>query len=236
MKGCMELFPELVTSKLYYEDMARSQGFKFIAGIDEAGRGPLAGPVIAAAVVLPENYNLPGLNDSKQLSEKQRNNLFPLIFQQAKAVGVGVSRANEIDRINVLQATLKSMTRAVKRMSVRPDYLLIDGINYIPVEIEQMTIKKGDSLSHSIAAASVVAKVVRDRIMHVYDKLFPEYGFARHKGYGSQQHRGAIALHGPCACHRLTFSGVREHSQEFDPANRESVTEKALGFDHDGSF
>ena len=232
----MELFTEQETSKFYYEDMARRKGFKVIAGIDEAGRGPLAGPVVAAAVVLPENYNLPGLNDSKQLSEKQRNSLFPLIVEQAKAVGVGVSRTNEIDRINVLQATLKSMTRAVKRMSAQPDYLLIDGINYIPAKIEQMTIKKGDSLSLSIAAASVVAKVLRDRIMRVYDKLFPEYGFASHKGYGSQQHREAIARYGPCACHRLTFSGVREYSQNFGSAYKKSAPQKVLGLDLEGSF
>ena len=233
----MGLFPEQQEqSKLCFEDLARSKGFKAIAGVDEAGRGPLAGPVVSAAVILHENFDFPGLNDSKQLSEKQRNYLFPLIFQQAMAVGVGVSRSNEIDRINVLQATLKSMTRAVNCLGTLPDFLLIDGINYIPTEIEQMTIKKGDSLSLSIAAASVVAKVIRDRIMHVYDRLFPEYGFAKHKGYGSQQHRDAIARHGPCVCHRLTFSGVREYSQNFGLVNNKSVHEKALSLDLDESF
>jgi len=207
----MELFPEQSQSQLYFEAMARRQGYRAVAGIDEAGRGPLAGPVVAAAVILPEHFELPGLNDSKQLSEKQRNRLYPLIREQALAVGVGVSRADEIDRLNILQATLQGMSRAVHRLSVSPDYLLVDGIAPVPIGIEQKTIKKGDSRSLSIAAASVIAKVVRDRIMVAYDRLFPEYGFAGHKGYGSQLHREAVARHGPCVCHRRTFSGVREH-------------------------
>ena len=184
-----------------------------MAGIDEAGRGPLAGPVVAASVILPETFELPGLNDSKQLSEKKRDQLYPLIFDQALAVGIGVSRSGEIDRINILQATLKSMSRAVKRLDVPPDYLLVDGVTPVPIDIGQKTLKKGDSRSLSIAAASVVAKVVRDRIMLAYDRLFPEYGFAGHKGYGSQRHRDAVAAHGPCICHRRTFAGVREHCE-----------------------
>jgi ribonuclease HII len=191
--------------------MARRQGFCAVAGIDEAGRGPLAGPVVAAAVILPQHFDLPGLNDSKQLSEKQRNRLFPLIHEQALAVGIGVSRADEIDRINILQATLQGMSRAVQRLTVPPDFLLVDGITPLPIGIEQKTLKKGDSRSLSIAAASVIAKVVRDRIMVAYDRLFPEYGFAGHKGYGSQLHRDAVARYGPCICHRRSFAGVREH-------------------------
>lgn len=209
----MELFPEQIQSQLYFEDLARRQGYRAVAGIDEAGRGPLAGPVVAAAVILPENFELSGLNDSKQLSEKQRNRLYPLIRERALAVGVGVSRADEIDRLNILQATLQGMSRAVQRLSVTPDYLLVDGITPVPIGIQQKTIKKGDCRSLSIAAASVIAKVVRDRIMVAYDRLFPEYGFAGHKGYGSQLHREAVARHGPCACHRRTFAGVREHCQ-----------------------
>lgn len=210
----MELFPECEQSPLFFEELARRRGYRAVAGIDEAGRGPLAGPVVAAAVILPEEFDLPGLNDSKQISEKKRNELYPLIYEQAIAVGIGVSRAQEIDQINILQATLKGMSRAVGRLSVVPDYLLVDGITPVPLGIEQNTLKKGDSRSLSIAAASVIAKVVRDRIMCSYDKHYPQYGFAGHKGYGSQKHRDAIANHGPCVCHRLTFAGVKEHCEE----------------------
>jgi ribonuclease HII len=209
----MELFPETTQSPLFFEVMASSQGYRAVAGIDEAGRGPLAGPVVAAAVILPETFDLPGLNDSKQLSANKRNQLYPLIHEQALAVGVGVSRADEIDQINILQATLKGMSRAIRRLSLSPDFLLVDGITPIPIEIEQKTLKKGDSRSLSIAAASVVAKVVRDRIMVVYDRRFPEYGFAGHKGYGTQQHRDAVAKYGPCVCHRRTFAGVKEYCE-----------------------
>ena len=207
----MELFPSNQQSQLFFEEMARRRGYRAVAGIDEAGRGPLAGPVVAAAVILPDEFDLPGLNDSKQISEQKRNQLLPMIREQALAIGIGVSRADEIDRINILQATLLGMSRAVKRLPVTPDFLLVDGINPVPLGIEQRTLKKGDSRSLSIAAASVVAKVIRDRIMTAYDRLFPEYGFYGHKGYGSQKHRAAVALHGPCVCHRRTFAGVREH-------------------------
>lgn len=209
----MELFPDNQQSQLFFEEMARRRGYSAVAGIDEAGRGPLAGPVVAAAVILPEDFDLPGLNDSKQISEQKRNQLLPMIREQALAIGVGVSRADEIDRINILQATLLGMSRAVQRLPVRPDFLLVDGITPVPLEITQKTLKKGDSRSLSIAAASVVAKVVRDRIMVAYDRLFPEYGFSGHKGYGSQKHRDAVALYGPCVCHRRTFAGVREHCE-----------------------
>ena len=207
----MELFPAQSQSLVFFETMARRHGYHVVAGIDEAGRGPLAGPVVAAAVILPDQFDLPGLNDSKQLSERQRNRLFPMIHEQALAVGIGVSRADEIDLINILQATLKGMTKAVQRLAVQPDFLLVDGISPVPVGIEQKTLTKGDCRSLSIAAASVVAKVVRDRIMVAYDRLFPEYGFASHKGYGSRAHRDAIARYGPCICHRRSFAGVREH-------------------------
>jgi len=209
----MELFPENTQTQLFFEEMARRRGYQAVAGIDEAGRGPLAGPVVAAAVILPENFDLPGLNDSKLISEQKRNHLLPMIRKQALAIGIGVSRADEIDRINILQATLLGMSRAVKRLPVAPDFLLVDGITAVPLAIAQKTLKKGDSRSLSIAAASVVAKVVRDRIMVAYDRLFPEYGFAGHKGYGSRKHLDAIALHGPCVCHRRTFAGVREHCE-----------------------
>lgn len=210
----MELFSGITQSTLYFEQLARQHGYRSIAGIDEAGRGPLAGPVVAAAVVLPESFSLPGLNDSKLLTAAARNRLYPLIWQQALAVGVGVSRADEIDRINILQATLASMMRAVSRLRQPADFLLVDGITPVPLPLAQKTVKKGDSRSLSIAAASVVAKVVRDRIMVAYDRLYPAYGFAGHKGYSSPSHRDAVARHGPCACHRRSFAGVREYCTE----------------------
>ncbi len=209
----MQLFPDQPQSTLHFERQARSRGFRAVAGVDEAGRGPLAGPVVAAAVILPETFDLPGLTDSKQLSAVARERLYPLIRAQALAVGVGVGRTAEVDRVNILQATLLSMVRAVDRLSIPPDYLLIDGINPVPLPLPQQTLKKGDSRSLSIAAASVVAKVLRDRIMVAYDRIYPGYGLAGHKGYGSAQHRRAIAELGPSPCHRRTFAGVREFSE-----------------------
>jgi len=174
-------------------------------------RGPLAGPVVAAAVILPESYELPGLNDSKQLSPKQRDQLFPLIKQQADAIGVGVADAELVDQINVLQATLRAMQLAVARLRQPADYLLIDGITPVPNGLPQLTLKQGDSRSASIAAASVVAKVVRDRMMLGYHRRYPLYRFDKHKGYGSREHRAAIAAEGPCPIHRRTFAGVAEY-------------------------
>jgi len=180
-------------------------------GIDEAGRGPLAGPVVAAAVILPETFSLAGLTDSKKLSEKKREQLFPLIRQQARAYGIGLASAEEVDRINILQATLLAMQRALKKIGSQADFLLIDGLTPLPVDLSQLTLKKGDSRSLSIAAASVLAKVARDRLMVRLDTQYPGYGFAGHKGYGTQAHRQAIAAKGPVAPHRLTFAGVREY-------------------------
>jgi ribonuclease HII len=166
---------------------------------------------VAAAVILPERFELPGLTDSKQLSVKSRERLYPLIRAQALAVGIGVASAGEIDRVNILQATLHSMQLAVGRLQVPADFLLIDGNVPVPLALPQQTLVKGDSRSLSIAAASVVAKVVRDRIMASYDRIFPGYGFAGHKGYGSAAHLQALARLGPSPCHRHTFGGVREH-------------------------
>ncbi|NOQ52950.1 MAG: ribonuclease HII [Desulfuromonadaceae bacterium] len=207
----LELFNDTEVSTLYFEQLASRRGFRAIAGVDEAGRGPLAGPVVAAAVILSDDFDLPGLTDSKKLTEKQRVRFYPRIRQQALAVGVGVATVPEIDRINILQATLLAMQRAIGRLSLSPDHLLIDGITPLPVEISQQTLKKGDSRSLSVAAASVVAKVVRDRIMLSLDRQQPGYGFARHKGYGTVQHRQAIAELGPNRHHRVTFAGVKEH-------------------------
>ena len=210
----LKLFAEAAVSTLYFEEQARQRGFQLVAGIDEAGRGPLAGPVVAAAVVLPEQFLLPGLTDSKKLSEKKREALYPEIRRQATAVGVGVASAAEIDRLNILQATLLAMRRAIARLAESPDHLLIDGITPLPVKISQQTIKQGDSRSLSIAAASVIAKVVRDRIMLSFDRQFPEYGFAKHKGYGTKDHCQAIAAFGPSSQHRKTFGGVKEHVRD----------------------
>lgn len=206
-----ELFAGEPLTTLHFEQQARASGYRAVAGIDEAGRGPLAGPVVAAAVILPERFELPGLTDSKQLTAKARQRLYPLIRAQALAVGVGVARVEEIDQLNILQATLRSMQRAVSRLKLPPDFLLIDGNVPVPLALPQQTLVRGDSRSLSIAAASVVAKVVRDRIMGSLDRLHPGYGFAGHKGYGSAAHREAIARLGPSPCHRRTFGGVREH-------------------------
>lgn len=209
-----DLFPQVELSRWHFEEQARVRGFRWVAGVDEAGRGPLAGPVVAAAVILPAGVDLPGLNDSKQLSATLRGRLFLEIRRQAVAVGVGIIESREIDVINILQATLKGMSLAVERLRVRPDYLLVDGISPVPVPLPQKTIKKGDSRSASIAAASIVAKVVRDRMMVAYDRRHPGYGLAEHKGYGSARHLAAIAELGPSPLHRLSFRGVREHVRE----------------------
>ena len=195
----------------FYERDLSHKGYASIAGIDEAGRGPLAGPVVAAAVILPEGLQMPGVTDSKKLTALKREVLFDVVMEKAIATGVGIAEPEEIDRINILQATLKAMLRAVDKLKTSPDYLIIDGINTLEIDIPQQAIKKGDSLSLSIAAASIIAKVTRDRMMLEYDKQYPSYGFASHKGYGSKLHRESIAAVGPCPIHRKTFAGVREH-------------------------
>lgn len=187
------------------------QGHEAVAGLDEAGRGPLAGPVVAAAVILPPGLNLPGVTDSKQLSAVRRQELYCLIMEQALSVGVGEAGVQEIDEVNILQATLRAMERALASLVPAPDFLLVDGITPLPVSIPQRTIAKGDSLSLSIAAASIVAKVTRDRQMLEWHQRYPGYGFDRHKGYGSKDHLAAIGRLGPCPIHRLSFRGVREH-------------------------
>ncbi len=194
-----------------FEKKARETGHQIVAGIDEAGRGPLAGPVVSAAVILPDGVDLPGIDDSKKLTPAKRNRLYDRLYCVDSAIGIGVVDSAEIDRINILQATLRSMAMAVANLQPRPDHLLIDGIFTIASELSQQTIKKGDSLSISIAAASIVAKVTRDRIMTQVDTLFPEFGFCRHKGYPTQTHRAAIIRHGCSPIHRRTFKGVREY-------------------------
>ena len=194
-----------------YETKAREKGYRLVAGADEAGRGPLAGPVVAAAVVLPPDAILQGLDDSKKLSPAKREELFPKIQTQAIAYGVAVVSPEVIDEINILQAALLAMKQAVEQLKPVPDLLLIDGNQKINSTLDQWAIVKGDSKSLSIAAASVLAKVTRDHIMQDYHHLYPQYEFARHKGYGTKLHRDLIAEHGPCPIHRSTFKGVTEY-------------------------
>jgi ribonuclease HII len=194
-----------------FEGQAYAQGFRTVAGVDEAGRGPLAGPVVAAAVVLDANHPIAGIDDSKKLTPKKRERLFDELQNQAVAVGVGLAGPDEIDRINILQASLLAMQRAVDDMRLQPDYLLIDGLFTIPSLLPQKPITKGDSRSASIAAASIVAKVTRDRLMQTYHATYPQYGFAGHKGYPTQAHKDAIRRFGCCPIHRRTFKGVYEY-------------------------
>lgn len=191
-----------------FEHKTKSIGYQYIAGIDEAGRGPLAGPVVSAAVILPDSFNCPGVTDSKKLSEKKREALFPEINAQALAVGIGMASHQEIDQINILQASLLSMKRAVQNLTLYPDYLLIDGKFTIDMDLPQQAIVKGDSKSISIAAASIIAKVTRDRFMATLHKTYPQYNFIQHKGYPTKAHKQAIIEYGPCPVHRKTFNGV----------------------------
>ena len=192
----------------FYERAARAQGRQIIAGVDEAGRGPLAGPVVAAAVILPMSCNTRGINDSKQLTEEEREHAFGRILRMAIAFGVGVVDEKEIDKINILRATHRAMRAAISGMEVRADIYLIDGLPIPGFEYYHQAIVDGDAKSASIAAASIIAKVTRDRIMCKYDELFPEYGFARHKGYTTEEHLEMLAVHGVCEIHRQSFEPV----------------------------
>ena len=196
-----------------------NQGYRFIAGIDEAGRGPLAGPVVASAVILPHNISIDGVDDSKKLSPEKRERLFDIIKEKSLSVGIGIISSNVIDEINILEATKEAMLKAVENLTITPDLIIIDGITplslTLPLQggrdrwgIKQHTIKKGDSLSQSIAAASIIAKVTRDRLMQKYDVKYPHYLFAKHKGYGTKEHLERIKEFGPCEIHRNSFKGV----------------------------
>ena len=184
-----------------YSDLA------YVAGIDEAGRGPLAGPVVAAAVILPKDIFLPFLNDSKKVTEKRRDVLFDEIKQNAVAYGIGIASNTLIDEINILQATYEAMREAINALEKTPDVLLVDAVHIPDINIKQVGIVKGDAKSVNIAAASILAKVTRDRIMVEYDKIYPEYGFASNKGYGTATHIAALKEVGPCAIHRKSFIG-----------------------------
>ena len=194
-----------------FENEVRRQGFTRIAGVDEAGRGPLAGPVVSAAVVLPDDFDAPGINDSKKLTPRKRDRLYDQIMEGALTVGVGIVDNLTIDKINILQAALLSMAHAAGQLDPVPDYLLIDGTFTTSADVRQKAIPKGDSLSISIAAASIIAKVTRDRLMAEYHLQYPAYGFDRHKGYPTKAHKDAIASHGVTPIHRLTFKGVKEY-------------------------
>jgi ribonuclease HII len=193
----------------HYERQARAAGRHLIAGLDEVGRGPLAGPVVAACVVLPEGFCLDGINDSKKLSERQRERAEARIRAEVVAIALGVVEPETIDRINILQATREAMRQAFLRLSPPPDCVLIDGlpVPQFPCR-HQQAIVGGDGLCASIAAASIVAKVARDRMMRAYDAVYPEYGFAGHKGYGAAKHLDALRVHGPCPIHRRSFAPV----------------------------
>lgn len=179
--------------------------YSYICGIDEVGRGPLAGPVVAAAVVLPKDCDILYINDSKKLSEKKREELYEVIMEKAVAVGIGYSSCERIDEINILQATYEAMREAISKLEVKPDILLNDAVTIPMVDIKQVPIIKGDAKSISIGAASIIAKVTRDRLMVEYDKVFPQYSFASNKGYGSAAHIAALKEYGPCPIHRSTF-------------------------------
>lgn len=206
-----------------FEHQALRQGYCRIAGIDEVGRGPLAGPVVASAVMLSDDFAVTGITDSKRLSPGVRLRLHDEIYANARAVGIGIVDPVEIDRINILQASLQAMSMAVDNLRPAPDCLLIDGQWPIGAEIYQQTLVKGDMRSISVAAASIVAKVTRDRIMERYSEDYPEYGFSGHKGYPTRAHARALEEHGWCPIHRRSFKGVSRHRHRYFRPNQQTT-------------
>ena len=197
---------ERLTNLKEIEKQIYDTGIETICGIDEAGRGPLAGPVVVAAVIMPKDSMIEGVNDSKKVSEKKRETLYEQIINEAIAYGVGIIDQKEIDELNILNATKKGLTTAIKELKVKPQRILVDALTGIDtLGIPYTPIVKGDAKSYSIAAASIIAKVTRDRIMREWDELYPEYGFEKHKGYGTKMHIDAIKEHGLCPLHRLSF-------------------------------
>ncbi|ADL13166.1 ribonuclease HII [Acetohalobium arabaticum] len=193
-----------------FEDDLANRGYQLIGGVDEAGRGPLAGPVAAAVVILPEDIWMPGLNDSKQLSEAKREEFFAKLQEEAVDIGVGLVDSDRIDEVNIRNANYQAMREAISNLEQTPDYLLVDGEEIPEIGIEQRRLVDGDQRSVSIAAASIIAKVTRDRMLVEYDQEYPEYNFVQHKGYGTADHIAALEEHGPCPIHRYSFSKVRE--------------------------
>ena len=214
-----KLLEEKLVTMQAYENELRAEGIRYIGGVDEVGRGPLAGPVSAACVVLPEDFDVLGVDDSKKLSEKKREELFDKIREKALAVGIGMCDNRVIDEINILEATKKAMAEAIRdadsqleEKGLSPEgteHLLIDAVSLKDVDKPQTSIIKGDAKSLSIAAASIIAKVTRDRLMEEYDRQYPEYGFGSHKGYGTAEHIAAVEKYGPCPIHRMTFEPIR---------------------------
>lgn len=202
------LFPKDHRDPWYFERRVWDRSFRRIAGVDEAGRGPLAGPVVAAAVVLPYGIDLPDVRDSKQLNPSQRQGCNDRIRAVATAIGIGKVSAAEIDRTNILAATLEAMRRSVAQIDPLPDFVIVDGPWEMPIQLPQQPLKRGDQLSISVAAASIVAKVHRDTIMIAHHESYPHYNFARNKGYGTKEHRAALVRYGSCPLHRQTFRGV----------------------------
>jgi ribonuclease HII len=211
------------TDTFHYERALIRSGYPLVAGVDEAGRGPLAGPVVAGCVILSENCEYTRFKDSKVLTPARRQKLYEYLHDCGAKIGFAIVSPEEIDRINILQASLQAMARAVKKLAEReeqgPDFLLVDGKFTAPMELPQQALVKGESKSASIAAASIIAKVVRDQLMAEYHQEFPEYNFARNKGYPTKEHRRAIEHHGPCTIHRKTFKGVREYFKDNDAAS-----------------
>lgn len=206
-----------------FEQEARRCGYRRVAGVDEAGRGPLAGPVVAAAVVLPVRCRVSGVDDSKQLSEAERERLFDSILAHAVAVGVGSASPQEIDDLNILEATRLAMRRAIAALSPAPDYVLTDAMTLPRLGIPCRPVIKGDALSRSIAAASIIAKVTRDRLMAQFHDTYPQYNFLSHKGYGTEEHLARLAEHGPSPIHRLTFAPVSECLLRLGTSSLEAV-------------
>lgn len=190
---------------LEFEKEALAKGYKAVCGVDEAGRGPLAGPVCAAAVILPEGVVIDGVNDSKKLSEKKRESLFDVIREQALSYSIAYATVDEIEEFNILNATMLAMRRAIDGLDIKADYAMIDGNKIPPIDIDAECIVKGDAKSMSIACASILAKVSRDRLLYKYAEEYPMYGFDKHKGYGTAAHREAILKYGPCPYHRKSF-------------------------------
>lgn len=190
---------------LEIEDKLYSEGCNFVCGVDEAGRGPLCGPVVAAAVILPKDEYIEGVNDSKKLTEKKREKLYDDIMKKAVAASIGISDVDVIEKVNILNATKLAMKQAIEKLSIKPDYVLIDGNQMIDINIKAETVVSGDAKSLSIAAASIIAKVTRDRMLIEFDKKYPEYGFAKHKGYGTKSHIEAIQKYGLTDIHRPSF-------------------------------
>lgn len=196
---------------LEYEKKLWENGYELVAGVDEAGRGPLAGPVYAAAVIFPKGIVIDGVNDSKKLSEKRREELFGVIIENALAYSIASVDEKEIDRINILNASMKAFKLALDGLTVKADFALLDGNRAPELDIPYETVVKGDAKVQAIAAASILAKVSRDRYICEMDKLYPQYGFAKHKGYPTKEHKEAVAVFGPSPIHRLTFKGVAEY-------------------------